>query len=87
MATKSTEPTKKNDTPKDAEGGQTKVAQGGESAPKLPHERDQSSESQQSPDGVPTEVGRQGLADIERGLQDTDRGPETDRLYNEKIKR
>lgn len=38
-------------------------------------------------DGGPPEVGREGLADLERDLQDTDRGPVTDRLYNEKIKR
>lgn len=68
------------DALRDAEGGQTKVEQGGESAPRLPHERDQSADSQATPDGQPTEVGRQAHADVERGVVDTDRGPVMDRL-------
>ena len=67
--------------------GKTKVAQGGESAPRLPHERDQSSDSQQNQDGAAPEVGRQALEDVERGVVDTDRGPVTDRVYNDKVKR
>ena len=67
--------------------GKTRVSQDGESAPRLPHEHDQSSDSQQNQDGSAPEVGRQGLKDIERGLVDTDRGPVTDRVYNEKVKR
>ncbi|RYF33838.1 MAG: hypothetical protein EOO26_06660 [Comamonadaceae bacterium] len=88
MATKTTDPaTPKSDPLKDAEGGKTKVEQGGDSAPRLPHERDQSSESQQTTDGEPTRVGKQGAADVERGLVDTDRGPVTDHVYNDKVKR
>ena len=63
---------------KDAGGGKTKVEQGGESAPRLPHERDQSSDSQQTRDGHPPKVGRQAHEDVERGLVDTDRGLEAD---------
>ena len=65
---------------RDAEGGQTKVEQGGESAPRLPHERDQSADSQTPTDGEPTEVGKQAHEDVERGLVDTDRGPVLDKL-------
>lgn len=65
---------KPTDPLKDAGGGKTKVEQGGESAPRLPHERDQSSDSQKTRDGHPPEVGRQAHEDIERGLVDTDRG-------------
>ena len=65
---------------RDAEGGQTKVEQGGESAPRLPHERDQSADSQTPTDGQPTEVGRQAHEDLERGIVDTDRGPVMDKL-------
>jgi len=73
---------------KDAGGGDTKVEQGGESSPRLPHERDQSSDSQQTPDGRPTEVGRQAHEDVERGLVDTDRGLEANRVYKDgKLKR
>ncbi|MDM0013954.1 hypothetical protein QTH87_16080 [Variovorax sp. J22P168] len=71
---------------KDAGGGDTKVEQGGESAPRLPHEHDQSSDSQQNADGGATRVGRQAHEDIERGLVDTDRAPVTDRVYNDKVK-
>ncbi|MGJ7537356.1 MULTISPECIES: hypothetical protein [unclassified Variovorax] len=76
------------DPQKDTGGGNTKVEQGGESAPRLPHEHDQSSDSQQTPDGRPTEVGRQAHEDVERGLVDTDRGLEANRVYKSgKIKR
>jgi hypothetical protein len=64
----------------------TRIQQGGESAPRLPHERDQSSDSQQNQEGAAPRVGRQALEDIERGLVDTDRGPVADRVYNDKLK-
>lgn len=79
--------TQPGDPARDAGGGKTKVAQGGESAPRLPHERDQSSDSQQTQDGQPPEVGRKAHDDVERGVVDTDRGPEADRVYNDKVKR
>jgi hypothetical protein len=69
-----------------AKKGKTKVEQDGESAPRLPHEHDQSSDSQQSQEGTAPRVGRQALQDVERGLVDTDRGPVVDRVYNEKVK-
>ncbi|VTU37163.1 hypothetical protein [Variovorax sp. RA8] len=75
----------KTDPLKDAGGGKTKVEQGGESAPRLPHERDQSSDSQQNQDS--SEMGRKAMEDVERGVVDTDRGPEADRVYNEKVRR
>ena len=73
--------------PKDTDGGKTKVAQDGESKPRLPHEHDESSDSQQTQGGEPTEVGKRAHEDVERGLVDTDRGPVTDRLYRDKVKR
>ncbi|MDR6534970.1 hypothetical protein [Variovorax soli] len=75
----------KTDRPKDAGDGRTQVEQGGESAPRLPHERDQSSDSQQNQGGS-AERGRKGMEDVERGVVDTDRGPAADRVYNEKLK-
>lgn len=68
---------------KEAGGGKTTAAQGGEPVPRLPHEHDQSSDSQQTPDGRPTEVGRQAHEDVERGLVDTDRGLEANRVYKD----
>ncbi|MCR6478599.1 hypothetical protein NU688_20755 [Variovorax sp. ZS18.2.2] len=82
-----TPPTDPKAPSKDAGGGKTKVEQGGESAPRLPHEHDQSSDSQQTQDGQPPKVGRQAHDDVERGVVDTDRGPEADRVYNDKVRR
>jgi hypothetical protein len=76
----------KTDPMKDAGDGKTKVEQGGESAPRLPHERDQSSDSQQDQGGS-AGLGRKGMEDVERGVVDTDRGPVADRVYNDKVKR
>ena len=72
--------------PKDTGGGKTKVEQGGESSPRLPHEHDLSSDSQQTPDGKPPVIGKKALDDIERGMVDTDRGPVADEVYNKKVK-
>jgi len=82
-----TPPTDPSDPLKDAGDGKTKVQQGGEPAPRLPNEHDQSSDSQTSLDGKPSEKGRKAYDDIERGSVDTDRGPVTDRVYNEKVRR
>jgi len=78
---------KPRDDLKDAGGGKTKVEQGGESKPRLPHEHDQSSDSQESQGGEPPEVGKRAHEDVERGVVDTDRGPVVDRVYNDKVKR
>ncbi len=73
------------DTANGPESGKTKPQQGGKPTPKLPHERDQSSDSQEAADGEPPSVGKQGHADLERGLVDTSTSPVTDKVYNEKI--
>lgn len=47
--------------------------------PRLPHERDESADSQQRhPDHE--RVGRQAQEDVERGMVDTDRGPVIERV-------
>jgi len=48
--------------------------------PRLPHEHDQSSDSQRAATEQATEVGRQGARDVARGLVDTDRGPVIERI-------
>jgi hypothetical protein len=53
-------------------------AEGERAEPRLPHERDESSDSQAQ--GV-RKVIRQGKDDLDRGLQDTSRKPEMDRAY------
>lgn len=55
--------------------------------PRLPHERDESSDSQTEPPAEVREVGRQAAQDLQRGLVDTDRGPVLDRLYARQFKR
>ncbi|MGJ7543214.1 hypothetical protein [Variovorax sp. LT1R16] len=73
--------------PDQPDDGKTRATQGGESSPRLPHERDESSDSQRNTDGTATEVGKRAHDDVERGAVDTDRGPVTDRVYNDKVKR
>ncbi|MBO9515359.1 MAG: hypothetical protein J7549_14685 [Variovorax sp.] len=86
MATSKHEPARPAPRSNDARSGNTKVEQEGEAAPRLPHERDQSSDSQQTPDGQPPAIGRRALQDIEQGRVDTDRGPVVDEVYNRKVK-
>ncbi|MDA7418732.1 hypothetical protein PGB34_20355 [Xenophilus arseniciresistens] len=73
-----TDPAHKDDEA--VKNGDTRAEQDGDPAPRLPHEHDQSADSQSPTDGQPTRVGRQAHEDVERGLQDTDRGPVMDKL-------
>ena len=67
-----------------AGGRKTQVVQHGKSRPRLPHEHDESSDSQQSQGGEPPEIGKRAHEDVERGVVDTDRGPVVERLNREK---
>jgi hypothetical protein len=58
--------------------GQTTTRKDGDVAPRLPHERDESTDSQV---GGPREVMEQAHRDVDRGLVDTDRGPVLDDAY------
>jgi hypothetical protein len=49
------------------------------SAPRLPHERDESSDSHA--DGVPRPVMRKAHDDVVKGRVDTDRGPQMNETY------
>ncbi|MNV98835.1 hypothetical protein D3C71_1941340 [compost metagenome] len=49
-----------------------------ERAPKLPHERD---ESVDMTHGKPDAQVEQAYRDVQRGLQDTDKGPPADKAY------
>ncbi len=57
----------------------------GKSAPRLPHERDESADSQNQNSEPRPEIA-QAHADLERGLVDTDRAPVTDEVYNRNLK-
>lgn len=63
--------------------GHTTPMKNGDRSPKLPHERDESSESQAS---TPRRVIRQAHEDLKRGLVDTDRGPVVDEVYEHHVR-
>ena len=64
--------------------GQTTPSQAEESVPRLPHEHDESADSQAGKAGeLPSaEHSRQAFDDVERGLVNTDRGLEGNTLVN-----
>ena len=49
--------------------------------PRMPHERDESADSQAAQEPSGQRVGRQAQEDVERGLVDTDKGPVLDQAY------
>ena len=55
------------------------VSVGTEPVPRLPHERDESVDSQA---GEKRKIIQQAGTDIKRGLRDTDRGEESNRTYH-----
>jgi hypothetical protein len=59
------------------------VSMSQETVPNLPHERDESADSQ---GGEPKKVIRRAAADLKRGQQDTDRGAQMNQVYK-KLKR
>ena len=62
----------------DVRESDTRVGTGKEGAVRLPHEHDESADSQKSPPRAEIE---QAGRDLKRGLQDTDRGPVSDATY------
>jgi len=56
---------------------------GGEDAPRLPHERDESSDSGS---GALSEIVRRGHDDVERGRSETDKGETTDEVYRRSLR-
>ena len=56
----------------------TRATVAGERAPRLPHERDESSDSGKA---APDPVMKQAAEDVESGKAQTDRGETTDALY------
>ncbi len=61
----------------------TTAARANQREPRLPHERDQSSEPQAPVNEDARKVGEQAARDIDAGLVDTDRGPVVERLSAE----
>jgi hypothetical protein len=71
--------------PEDAGSGATTASRDGVREPALPHEQDESSHSQESATPKQRELGRKAYGNATDGTTDTDRGPEMDRIYNEKV--
>ncbi len=69
--------TPKPDTPRDA-GAATAPNVDGRPSPRLPHERDESSDSGA---GAPSEVMRRAHDDVASGKRGTDKGDATDAVY------
>lgn len=72
--------------PGPGKGGNTLPAQGPaeQPAPRMPHERDESADSQSGGEPSAQRTGQIGHDDLERGLVDTDKGPELERA-NEQL--
>ena len=53
-----------------------------ERVPRMPHERDESADSQAAGEATAPSVGQRGHDDIERGVVDSDKGPVLDAVYD-----
>jgi hypothetical protein len=53
-----------------------------ERVPRMPHEHDESAESQSSGEPSGRAIGQAAHEDVERGLVDTDKGPALDQAYH-----
>ena len=64
--------------------GNTTTAQGEDqqAVPRMPHERDESVDSQPAHDPSQQRMARKGGADVERGVADTTKGAELDATYD-----
>ena len=66
-------------TPRRA-GADTAPKSDHERMPRLPHEHDESADSQQ-PEATAHDIGKRAFDDLQAGRVDTDRGPVADRVY------
>lgn len=64
--------------------GDTRTAQGQDQhgVPRMPHERDESADSQPQANPSHERVGRAGQSDAQRGVPDTSKGAELDATYD-----
>jgi len=65
--------------------GQIGVGRGGRRMPRLPHERDESTDGQRQHRDSPDKSMQQASIDVARGLEDTDRGPVIERIEQEHL--
>lgn len=67
--------------------GQTTTNQAHKRVPRLPHERDESADSQVETTAEQRELMRQAKDDVDRGLTDTDKGAVMDQVYRRNFDR
>lgn len=72
--------------PTRARTGDTTMNQAHHRPPRLPHERDESADSQDLQQPDQQQKMQQAHDDVEQGLVDTDRGPVLDKVYREQVK-
>ena len=65
--------------------GATTASRNREREPELPHEQDESSQSQARASEQQKDVGRKAYKDATSPSTDTDKGPVMDQVYNEKV--
>ena len=63
-----------------------RVVRGRESEPRLPHDRDESVDSQATPQPPADDIGERAFDDAVSGRADTDRGAVTDALYRRTLR-
>jgi hypothetical protein len=68
-----------------ARNGVPTSSRDGAKEPPLPHEQDESSRSQARGTAQQKDVGSQARDNATDGTTDTDRGPQMDQVYNEKV--
>ena len=68
-----------------AEQGTTTASRDRSREPALPHEQDESSGSQASATQEQKDRGRRAFDNATDGTADTDKGPEMDKVYNERL--
>jgi hypothetical protein len=84
MATTPTTPRK----PTPRRGGADTAPKGEqERMPRLPHEHDESADSQQPADTSGHEIGKRAFDDLQAGRVDTDRGPVMDGVYRRTVRK
>lgn len=81
----STRPTGPKIPPGQAPQGQTVTVQGEDQhpVPRMPHERDESADSQAAADPSARRMGTLAQKDVERGVPDTTKGAELDATYEQ----
>jgi len=77
-------PSRRRQTPDSSRQGNTVPIQGEtqQRSPRMPHERDESADSQSAGEASGKRIGERAREDLEQGQVDTDKGPALDATYD-----